>query len=177
MVDGFFRQFESEYPESISVVTLSRNGVLIASGQRERFCYLVESGALRVVYQSESQQQNIRFGYAGSAITSLPAFFDESPSLFDIIAIRKSEIKCFEKNALLQFVESTQKNQKLFQYILQDLVRQQIEREIDLLISSPVERYQRVLARSPKLFQEIPAVHIANYLRMTPEHLSRIRKS
>ncbi|MEO0734297.1 MAG: Crp/Fnr family transcriptional regulator, partial [Bacteroidota bacterium] len=34
---------------------------------------------------------------------------------------------------------------------------------------------RRVLARSPRLFQEIPAKYIANYLRMTPETLSRIR--
>ena len=177
MIEDFFHEFEEAFPESVSFITLPRNGFLITTGQRERFSYFVLSGALRVVYQSESQAQNIRFGYQGSNITSLPAFFDDSPSLFDIIAIRKSEIKCLEKESLLRFVESSSQYQKTYQLILQDLVRQQVEREIDLLITSPGERYQRVLERSPKLFQEIPAVHIANYLRMTPEHLSRIRKS
>lgn len=177
MIEDFFREFEEAFPESVSFITLPRNGILISSGQRERFSYFVISGALRVVYQSESQAQNIRFGYEGSIITSLPAFFDDSPSLFDLKAIRKSEIKCLEKNALFRFVESSPQYQKSYQLILQDLVKQQVEREIDLLITSPADRYQRVLARSPKLFQEIPAVHIANYLRMTPEHLSRIRKS
>lgn len=177
MIEDFFRQFEESFPESVSFITLPRNGFLITTGQRERFSYFVVSGALRVVFQSEAQAQNIRFGYTGSNITSLPAFFDDSPSLFDIIAIRKSKIKCLEKEALFCFVESSPQYRKIYQGILQDLVRQQVEREIDLLITSPAERYQRVLARSPKLFQEIPAVHIANYLRMTPEHLSRIRKS
>ena len=35
-------------------------------------------------------------------------------------------------------------------------VTQQIDQEIDLLITSPVERIKRVLARSPGLFQENP---------------------
>ena len=156
---------------------MARKELLVEAGQRENSSYLVLSGALRVVYQMDTQAQIIRFGYSGSVITSLPAFFDQSPSIFDIIAIRKSEVKCFEKLALFAFIESNKSHQASYQLILQDLVRQQVEREIDLLTASPVERYKRVLDRSPNLFQKIPAVHIANYLRMTPEHLSRIRKS
>ena len=52
-----------------------------------------------------------------------------------------------------------------------------MERELDLLTSSPHERIQRVLKRSPQVFQEIPAKYIASYLRMTPETLSRILNS
>ena len=52
-----------------------------------------------------------------------------------------------------------------------------MERERDILTSSPLERYNRVLKRSPLLFQEIPNKYIADYLRMTPETLSRIKKS
>ncbi|WP_317127531.1 MULTISPECIES: hypothetical protein [Chryseobacterium] len=61
--------------------------------------------------------------------------------------------------------------------ILEDLVLQQVEREKDLLISAPKERYERVLKRSPQLFQQIPDKYIANYLRMSPETLSRLKKS
>jgi CRP/FNR family transcriptional regulator, anaerobic regulatory protein len=66
---------------------------------------------------------------------------------------------------------------KLWIKILEDLVIQQIEREKDLLTASPKERFERVLKRSPILFQEISNRHIANYLRMTPETLSRLKKS
>ena len=61
--------------------------------------------------------------------------------------------------------------------LIENLIVQQLEREIDILTTSPEERYNRVLKRSPKLFQQIPAKYIASYLRMTPETLSRIRKS
>ena len=66
---------------------------------------------------------------------------------------------------------------KLWIAILENLVQQQMDREKDLLIDSPLERYNRVLKRSPKLFQEIPHKYIANYLRMSPETLSRLKKS
>ena len=61
--------------------------------------------------------------------------------------------------------------------MLESLFLDQFEREIDLLTASPEERYLRVLKRSPKVFQEVPHKYIAEYLRMTPETLSRIKKS
>ena len=50
-------------------------------------------------------------------------------------------------------------------------------KEIDILTNPPKERYERVLKRNPQLFQEIPNRHIANYLRMSAETLSRLKKS
>ena len=61
--------------------------------------------------------------------------------------------------------------------MLENLITQQMEREVDLLIESPAERLKRILERSPNLFQHVPLKYIANYLRMTPETLSRIRNS
>jgi CRP-like cAMP-binding protein len=60
---------------------------------------------------------------------------------------------------------------------MEQLIYQQLEREKDLLTSSPTERYAKVKQRSPQLFQEIPHKYIASYLRMTPETLSRLKKS
>jgi len=68
-------------------------------------------------------------------------------------------------------------NRTLWTKILENLVLQQMEREVDILTNSPKERYNRVLKRSPKLFQEVPNRYIANYLRMSPETLSRLKKS
>ena len=54
-----------------------------------------------------------------------------------------------------RFLE-VESNRVLWTSLLEKLVLQQMEREIDILTNSPKERYQRVLARSPQLFQEIP---------------------
>ena len=57
------------------------------------------------------------------------------------------------------------------------LIYTQLEREKDILISSPHTRYERVLKRSPQVFQYVPHKYIASYLRMSPETLSRLKKS
>lgn len=150
---------------------------ILKEGQIEKNLYLVETGAIRVFYLSEFDEQTIRFGYKGSFINSLSSFIKGTPSEFYIEAIRKTTIKIISKDNLLKLVYES--NQSLQQYIilLESLVTQQIDREIDLLITSPSERLKRVLDRSPNLFQEIPLKYIASYLRMKPETLSRIRNS
>lgn len=93
------------------------------------------------------------------------------------VLLSKIEKKVASKKDFYAFIKSSDENLKLWSFILEDLVLQQMEREKDLLINSPKERYERVLRRSPQLFQEIPNKHIANYLRMSPETLSRLKKS
>ena len=79
-------------------------------------------------------------------------------------------------NSFLVQLGVSQENIKMWQLILESFVLQQMERERDILTSSPMERYNRVLKRSPLLFQEIPNKYIASYLGVTPESFSRIRK-
>ena len=49
------------------------------------------------------------------------------------------------------------------------------KREAELLLSDAQERYQQFLADYPNLEKHIAQYHIASYLGITPESLSRIR--
>jgi CRP/FNR family transcriptional regulator, anaerobic regulatory protein len=150
---------------------------LVKEGQIEKNIYYVDTGALRVFRLSEFEEQTIRFGYEGSIINSLSSFIKGTPSEFYIEPIRKTSLKTISKENFLRLVNENPENLIQYNQLLESLITQQIEREIDLLTDSPTERVQRVLERSPKLFQQIPLKYIASYLRMSPETLSRIRKS
>jgi len=156
---------------------LKRNEFLKTSGTIDTNVYFVEEGSVRIFIEDEDEERIIRFGYQGNIIVSLDSFLSGKPSEFYIQAIKASTVKVASKNDFYEFINSSNENLKLWNSILEDLVLQQIEREKDLLYSSPKVRYERVLKRSPKLFQKIPNKYIANYLRMSPETLSRLKKS
>ncbi len=156
---------------------LKRNEFLKTKSSTDTKLYFVVSGSLKVYVLDEYEESIIRFGYKNNFIASLDSFISEKPSDLCIQAIKKTELKVIAKSSFMHFVESSEENTKVWISMLSGLIFQQIERERDLLTSSPVERYRRVLARSPQLFQEIPNKYIASYLRMTPETLSRIKKS
>ena len=157
-------------------ITIERNEFLKVKGSIDTNVYYIVSGSLRIFVLSEYEEQIIRFGYKENLIVSLDSFLSNKPSDLFIQAIKKSVIKVISKQQFDTFLE-TEDNRKLWTKILADLVIQQMEREIDILTNSPKERYERVLKRSPQLFQEIPNRHIANYLRMSAEMLSRLKKS
>lgn len=156
---------------------LNRKEYLKVKGSIDTNLYLVISGSLRIYVLDEFEENIIRFGYKESLIASLDSFITEKPSDLYIQALKKTELKVIKKSTFMDFITSSEENTKIWHIILGDLIFQQMERERDLLTSSPLERYKRVLARSPQLFQEIPNKYIASYLRMTPETLSRIKKS
>lgn len=154
-----------------------RGQFILKAGEIERNLYFVKSGAIRVFYLTEFDEQIIRFGYKGSLINSLSSFINQKPSEFYIEAIRKTTLQVISREKLYQLVNENETSLKQYILLLETLITQQIDREIDLLITSPSERLNRVLSRSPNLFQEIPLKYIASYLRMKPETLSRIRNS
>lgn len=156
-------------------LVVKRNEYLKWGDSKDTNLYYVEEGSVRIFMEDEKEEHTIRFGYEGSFIAALDSFISEQSSPFFIQAIKKSTVKVISKEDFMSFMQSSPDNLVLWQDIMGGLVCQQIEREIDLLTSSPLERYKRVLARSPRLFQEIPAKYIASYLRMTPETLSRLK--
>lgn len=161
---------------SEKTISIERNEYLKVSGNTDTNIYFVESGSLRVFVVNNDEEQNIRFGYKGNLIVLLDSFLTGKPTIFNVQAIKKTVLKVIGKQQLNDFLQE-EKNQKLWTQILENLILQQLEREIDILNNSPQERYNRVLQRSPQLFQEIPNKHIANYLRMSAETLSRLKKS
>jgi CRP-like cAMP-binding protein len=157
-------------------LTIERNAFLKVKGSIDTNIYFIEEGSLRIFVLDDYEERIIRFGYKDNIIVSLDSFLTESPSDFYIQAIKKTRVKIIPKKSFMTFINKNEDHLKFWVKILEDLILQQVEREKDILINSPKERYDRVLKRSPKLFQEISNKHIANYLRMSPETLSRLKK-
>lgn len=157
-------------------ITINRNEYLSVKGSIDSNLYHVESGSVKIFVIDNETEQIIRFGYKDNLVLSLDSYLTGKPSIYYIQAIKKCVLNVITKQQLQEFLQ-VEPDKNLWTKILENLVVQQLEREIDILTSAPAERYQRVLDRSPQLLQQIPNKHIANYLRMSPETLSRLKKS
>ncbi|MEO2072236.1 MAG: cyclic nucleotide-binding domain-containing protein [Zunongwangia sp.] len=158
-------------------LNLTRKEYLKVRGSIDTNLYFIVKGSLRIFIIDEFEEHTIRFGYRNNIIAALDSYIKNEPSDLYIQAIKKTELKVISKNSFNNFIWSSKKYIKIWLEIVNELVYKHMERERDILTTSPVERYKRVLGRSPQLFQEIPNKYIASYLRMKPETLSRIKKS
>lgn len=158
-------------------ISLERNEYLSVKGSVNTNIYLVLSGSLRIYSVEEFEEQTIRFGYQNNILAALDSYITEKPSEIYIQALKKTKLKQISKTAFMNFIYMSESRLSQWLQIVEQIIYQQLERERDILTSSPAERYKRVLSRSPQLFQEIPSKYIASYLRMSPETLSRLKKS
>jgi CRP-like cAMP-binding protein len=172
-----FTALRNENPSAFALKTYKRGEFLVRLGATSSDIFIISSGACRIYVHNSEHEHTIRFGYQNSLITALDSFIEDKPTVFEIQALRKTTVEVLTKKDLENFIANMPDRLRSYNEILKQLVIQQMEREHDLLTLSPIDRYHRVLARSPQLFQHIPLKYIASYLRMTPETLSRIRKS
>ncbi len=158
-------------------IVLQRNELLKQSGTIDTNLYFVDSGSLRMYVITENEEHDIRFGYQGNFVAAIDSFLTGVSSDLCIQALKETHLRVIKKLDFTAMIKSSSELQDHWNNVLGALICQQMERERDLLTSSPSERYHRVLKRSPQVFQEIPHKYIASYLRMTPETLSRLKKS
>jgi CRP-like cAMP-binding protein len=156
-------------------VQLNRYGFLIRQGQVEQGLYLVMSGALRIYYPLPDEEICVGFGYPQTLLVSFPSFVEGKPSAYYIQALKKSELLGISKSDFMRLMEERPNIRRFWYEQLEKALVGKIEREVDLLLPEPEQRLQRVMQRSPHLFQHIPKKYIASYLRMSPETLSRIK--
>lgn len=156
-------------------ISIKRNEFLVEENTINQNLFFVIDGSLKISCIIDNEEQIIRLGYPNSFLTALDSFLNNSPTKYSITAIKSATLKSISKNKLLHFLEKNQL-QNIWINVLNTLILQQNEREIDLLTTSAKDRYEGVLKRSPKLFQNIPQKYIANYLRVSPETLSRLMK-
>lgn len=158
-------------------VVLKRNEMLYTAGTIDTNIYYLEEGALRIIHETGNDLNTIRFAYHNSIFASMDSLLTGNPTLYSAEAIKTTTLRQLPYAAFMEFINSDSKHLLLWNQILSYIIIGQLEREIDLLTASPRERYERVLQRSPQLFQQVPHKHIASYLRMAPETLSRLQKS
>lgn len=183
MLQALLQQIPYFNPEDIAAfvplwkkqVQLSRYDFLIRQGQVEQGLYLVTSGALRIYYPLPDEEICVGFAYPNTLVVSFPSFVEGKPSAYCIQALKKSELLGISKADLMQLMEARPNIKRFWYEELEKALVGKIEREVDLLLPEPEQRLQRVLQRSPHLFQHIPKKYIASYLRMSPETLSRLK--
>jgi CRP-like cAMP-binding protein len=158
-------------------IELSRNDFLIQKGQVETKLYFVASGTMRIYFPNQEDEICVGFAYTDNMICSYPSFIKNAPSDYFIQALSKCELLAITKEDFYSLFDRFPLIERTWRRMEEEALVGKIEREVELLTFTPEERYNRLLKRSPHIFQLIPKKYIASYLRMTPETMSRIRPS
>ncbi len=158
-------------------VRLKRNDFLIQKGQTESSLFYVTDGRMRIFYPHKEEEICVGFAYDHNLICSYPSFILNKPSDYYIQALSETNLMAINRSDFYALFDQHLNIERSWRMLEEDALLGKIEREVEMLTFTPEERYNRLMERSPHIFQIIPRKYIASYLRMTPETLSRIRPS
>ena len=150
---------------------------LLQEGDICRHIAFVNSGCLRAyTVDHKGEEHIIQFAIEDWWISDLNSYLTGSPATYNIDALQDSEVLLLEKSARDKLLEAVPSIERFFR-LLQEANYTATHRRINNSLSaSAEERYLQFIKTYPALVEQVPQGHIASYLGITPQSLSRIRK-
>jgi CRP-like cAMP-binding protein len=154
-----------------------KNEHLFRSGEIARHVYFIDKGCLRQYYiNNNGEERTIYFKVEDGWCSELVSFLDNKPTELNLQALEDSKLQIINQKNWTYAVTRIQSFTMGFIRAQQDTNYMLKKRLAEATVESPEEKYLRFIEEEPLLLQRIPLFHIAAYLAMTPETLSRIRK-
>lgn len=136
----------------------------------------INKGCFRTYYLSDGKEINIQFVFENEFVTDYDSFLQEKPSRYFIQALEDAEIVTFNLSALQNAYNQSQKWERFGRIIAEQSYKLTTKRVESFLFFDGEQRYLDLLKNQPHIFQRIPLYHIASYLGLERESLSRLRK-
>lgn len=146
--------------------------------EAEKICnhmYIITSGIARVFYYKEDKDISCHFAAEQETITTIDSFIQRKKSKYNIEALEDLEVLKISHSDLEKLFTSNPKFERFGRLFLQQIYMDLVERIDDLQLHTAQERYEILLEKKPYLIKRVASKHIASFLSITPETLSRIR--
>lgn len=151
--------------------------IILMEGSKCDFFYYIEYGCFRAYRCLDEKEVNIGFSFAGDLDTCPYSFINDLPSLDTIEALTDSSVVVIQKSDLIELEKINPAVRKFVNYMLSSYIETLIKRAFDFKILTAEEIYHKMLLQQPKELSHIPLKHLASFIGITPERLSRIRKN
>lgn len=155
---------------------LAKGVLILQPGQVCKHIIFLQSGLLRSFYITEGEERNVGFTLENGFVTDLKSLRSEQPSELSIQALESSTLLSIPKTDLVQLYDRSHQLEAFGRRLLEKLLEEQEEYAAWFTLYSARERYNLLVKKQPALVQRVPLGHLASFLGIRRETLSRIRK-
>ena len=146
--------------------------------QRCHYFYFVSKGFIRLYYLDlEGREITHWFSAENMMITSPFSFFKEETNILNFQALEDTKLILVTRDQLDSFCDQIDHANKSFQSLFVEFAMRLSRRVMSIHTESAEYRYLKLLEEHPLIFQKAKLAHIASYLGITQQSLSRIRKN
>ena len=169
-------------PQAINVLSsilvplkFQKGDTILEEGKVCRALYFVDKGMVRQYYYKNKKDVTEHFSFEGRIVFCIESFLKQEPSRLIVEALESTKLYAIPYDELHTLMVRNQEMEMLYRKILEHVAISSQEHADSQRFENASERYERLLREKPEIILRAPMVHIASFLQMTPETLSRVR--
>lgn len=156
---------------------LAAKDYFLREGQINSQLAFVQEGVMRMFYIAEDGKEiNVQFFFEDDFVASYQSFITQTPSKYYIQALEDCELITISYESLQNAYTHSLAWQQFGRIIAEKVYTLSEQRTESFLFMSAEERYLNLLKKRPIVFEKVPLYHIASFLGIERESLSRLRK-
>jgi CRP-like cAMP-binding protein len=169
---------EQQQVLSLMIERRFKKGQFINSeGEINRYTNFVVKGSVRTFYiDINGHEHIIQLAIAGWWIGDFPSFINQQPGFLYTEALEPVELLSLSYENLQRLYESIPKLDRFFRILFQKAYVSFQLRTLHNLSFDAEQRYTAFCDAYPQIDQQVSQKHIASYLGMSAEFLSKIKK-
>jgi len=171
------KEAEKAIAEMCGIVTIKKNKDLQTIGHTCKTIYFIKKGVARIYYFKDGIDITERFFFENNIIARVESLFTGKPSRKAIQILEDAEIIAINSTQLFKLYDTYPEIERLFRKIFESAYVETVNRIEGIQFHSAEERYNALLTEAPDVLMRVPLKHVASYLGITPETLSRLRKN
>ena len=153
-----------------------KKDLILKEGEVENYLSFVEVGVARLFFVKENKELTTRFVFKYQYLTSYDSFLQRSPSRCNVEALTDMVVWQIHYDDLQEVYRTSPVGNLIGRLTIENIYLAKLNKEFSYLSESAEERYLKLMKEEPDLFQLIPLKHIATFMGITPQALSRIRR-
>ena len=157
-------------------VKFKKNEIIKETGNTEKNAYFILSGACGVFLWKENNYVCLDIVLENNFFADQMSLITGKPSALETIALEKTSALQISESNIAKLKKSTFGN-NIFLIGAENSFVEKQQQQIDLLTKTAEQRYLELINKSPETIQRIAQKHIASYLGITTQSLSRIRNN
>lgn len=165
------------FAEIIQCKKYHKGDIILNEGEVCNCLYYVEQGLTRQHYVKHDKDMTEHIGYEGSVVWCIESYFNRTPTHLILEALEPCIVWEMPRDMLEKLSEKNSDFAYLYRRFFEDsLILSQIKADI-LRFESAKDKYAKLMQLFPEIVKRASLTHIASYLQMSLETLSRVRAS
>ena len=162
--------------DSMEFRNLSKGELLVKEGQYNDESFFVLEGLVKQFKSVEGNEVTTNFFTEEQWILTLENFDERKPSEYSLICVEDTIVVTGNEQKAQELFKQSPRFETISRQIMETVFLEQQKLMASYITEKPEQRYLKLLASRPDIFQRVPQYDIATYIGVKPESLSRIRK-